>query len=380
MMGEAYIVDAARTPIGKRDGALSGVRPDELLGDLMARRIERLGIDPVTVDDVIAGCVTQYGEQGGNVARLAWLGAGLPATVPATTIDRQCASSTTAINMAATGIMSGMYDLVVAGGVESMSRVPMASDRVAFSSRLMSRYHMVGQGYSAELIAQRWGLDREEMAELCYESHQKAIAAADAGAFDREIEPVAVSDNGERSTVARDEGPRRDTTVDKIAGLKPVFVDGGYITAGNASQISDGAACLILASERKVEELGVKPRARVVGFAYAAVDPTMMLTGPIHAIPKALRRTGLSLADMDVIELNEAFMSVVMATRDELGLDMSKTNIRGGAVALGHPLGASGARLPATALHILEDLGLRYGLCSLCVGFGDGVALIIERV
>ncbi len=379
-MGDAYIVDAARTPIGKRDGALSGVRPDELLGDLMVRRIERLGIDPVTIDDVIAGCVTQYGEQGGNVARLAWLGAGLPATVPATTIDRQCASSTTAINMAATGIMSGMYDLVVAGGVESMSRVPMASDRVAFSNRLMSRYHMVGQGYSAELIAQRWNLDRQEMAELCYQSHQKAIVATDAGAFDREIEPVAATDNGEPVTVSMDEGPRRDTTVERIAGLNPVFVHGGYVTAGNASQISDGAACLVLASERKVEELGVKPRARVVGFAYAAVDPTMMLTGPIHAIPKALAKTGLTLGDMDVIELNEAFMSVVMATRDELGLDMAKTNIRGGAVALGHPLGASGARLPVTALHILEDLDLRYGLCSLCVGFGDGVALIIERV
>ena len=379
-MGEAYIVDAARTPIGKRDGALSDVRPDELLGDLMARRIERLGIDPVTVDDVIAGCVTQFGEQGGNIARLAWLGAGLPATVSATTVDRQCASSTTAINMAATGIMAGMYDLVVAGGVESMSRVPMASDRVVFSNRLMSRYHMVGQGYSAELIAQRWNLDRQEMAELCFRSHQKALAATDAGAFDREIEPVEVTNDGKAARVSADEGPRRDTTVEKIAGLKPVFVDGGYVTAANASQISDGAACLILASERTVEELGLQPRARVVGFAYAAVDPTMMLTGPIHAIPKALERTGLRLEDMDVVELNEAFMSVVMATRDELGLDMTKTNIRGGAVALGHPLGASGARLPVTALHILEDLDLRYGLCSLCVGFGDGVALIIERV
>jgi acetyl-CoA acetyltransferase family protein len=256
----------------------------------------------------------------------------------------------------------------------------MASDKLALGERLMDRFDMVGQGYSAELVAEKWDLDKHEMAELCYQSHARAVAARDKGEFSREIVPVRVAANGQTSVVEDDEGPRSDTSVEKIESLKPAFKEGGYITAGNASQISDGAACLVLASKEKAESLGLRLRARVVAFAYAGVDPTIMLTGPITAIPKALNKAGMTLKDMDAIELNEAFMSVVMATRDELGLEMSKTNIRGGAVALGHPLGATGARLAATLLHILEDRDLRFGLSSMCVGFGDGAATIIERL
>jgi len=379
-MGEAYVVDAARTPIGKRDGSLASAPPADLLGDLIRSRVERLALDPNDIDDVIAGCVTQFGDQGGNIARLAVLASGLPVTVSATTVDRQCASSATAINFAAMGIMAGVQDLVIACGVESMSRVPMASDKPVIGERILDRFDIVGQGYSADLIAHKWKLDRREMAELCFDSHQRAIAAQEAGDFDREIVPVRVADNGGTVTVERDEGPRADTSVEKIESLKPVFADDGYVTAGNSSQISDGAACLVLASKEKADQLGLVPRARVASFAYAAVDPTIMLTGPIDAIPKALAKAGLSLDRMDAIELNEAFMSVVMATRDELGLDMAKTNIRGGAVALGHPLGASGARLAVTLLHTLEDRDLGCGLTSLCVGFGDGVATVFERV
>jgi acetyl-CoA acetyltransferase family protein len=379
-MAEAIIVDAARTPIGKRDGALASVRPDHLLGDLIRSRIDSLGIDPRGIDDVVCGCVTQFGEQGGNIARLAILGAGLPVTVPATTVDRQCASSLTALNIAAANIMAGTQDLVVVGGVESMSRVPMGSDKTSFSERLLDRFNMVGQGYSAELIAERWNLSRRELAEWSCESHRRAVAAQRAGAFSREIVPVTAGDGHGQRLVEHDEGPRADTSVEKIESLKPVFKDDGVVTAGNSSQISDGAACLILASPAKAAALGLRPRARLVAFAYTAVDPTIMLTGPIHAIPKALAKAGLSAAEMDAIELNEAFMSVVLATRDELGLDMDRVNIRGGAIALGHPLGASGARLPVTLLHILEDRGMRFGLVSLCVGFGDGAATIIERL
>ncbi|MCP5112557.1 MAG: thiolase family protein [bacterium] len=379
-MGEAYIVDAARTPIGKRDGCLSAVRPDELAGDLIRERVESLGLDPADIDDVILGCVTQVSEQGGNIARLAILSSGLPIAVSATTVDRQCGSGATALNIAAMGVMSGMQDLVIAGGVESMSRVPMASDKVQFSDRLLARFDMIAQGYSAELVAEKWKLDRHEMAELSFESHTRAAAARDNGEFVREIVPVRVSANGAATVVEHDEGPRSDTSVEKIESLKPAFKEDGYITAANASQISDGAACLVLASGKAVRELDLCPRAKVVGFAYSGVDPTIMLTGPMRAIPKVLHKTGLKLEDVDAIELNEAFMSVVMATRDELGLEMSKTNIRGGAVALGHPLGASGARLPITLLHIMEDRDLRIGLSSLCIGFGDGVATVIERL
>ena len=379
-MGEAYIVDAARTPLGKRDGCLSTVRPDELAGDLIKARVDHLGIDPAEIDDVVFGCVTQFGEQGGNIARLAVLTSGLPAYVSATTVDRQCASGATAVNIAAMGIMAGVQDLVIAGGVESMSRVPMASDKMALGERLMDRFDMVAQGYSAELIAEKWRLDRHEMAELCYESHRRAVAARDKGEFRREIVPATASVNGNKTVVEHDEGPRPDTSVEKIESLKPVFKEGGCVTAGNASQISDGAACLVLASKEKAESLGLRPRARIVSFAYGAVDPTIMLTGPITAIPRALRKAGMELEDIGAIELNEAFMSVVMATRDELGLDMSKTNIRGGAVALGHPLGATGARLAVTLLHVLEDRDLRFGLSSMCVGYGDGAATIIERL
>lgn len=377
---EAYIVDAARTPIGKRDGALAAVRPDEMFGDLVRARIEHLGIDPHGIDDVICGCVTKVGEQAVNVGRRAVLAAGLPVSLSAQTVDRQCASSLTAVNIAASAIVAGHQDLVVAGGVESMSRVPMASDNVSMSERALDRFHVIGQGHSAELIAERWGLGREELAHWSCESHRRAVAARDAGDFAREVVPVTTRRNGTTVIVDRDEGPRAATSAERIASLAPSFKADGVITAGNSSQISDGAACVVLASPARAEALGLRPRARVVAFSYAGVDPTMMLTGPIRAIPKVLAKAGLRLGDIDAIELNEAFMSVVLATRDELGLDMARTNVRGGAIALGHPLGASGARLLVTLLHLLEDRGGRYGLASLCVGLGDGAATIIERM
>jgi len=377
-VGEAFIVDAARTPIGKRDGALASLHPAVLFGDLVRARLEAVGVDPHDVDDVVCGCATKCGEQGGNIARLAILAAGLPVSLSATTVDRQCGSSLTAINMAAASVMSGAQDLVVAGGVESMSRVPMASDGLKLPEPYVERFDVVGQGYSAELIAQRWNLSRHELALWSCESHRRAIAARTA--FGREIVPVTVSDNGSSRIVASDEGPRPDTTVEKIEGLKTPFKADGVISAGNSSQISDGAACVTIASPDCAKRLGLWPRARILSFAYAGVDPTIMLTGPIYAIPKALAKAGLALNQIDFIELNEAFMSVVLATRDELGLDMERTNARGGAVALGHPLGASGARLVVTLLHILEDHGAHYGLASLCIGFGDGVATVIERL
>ncbi len=377
----AVIVEALRTPIGKQGGALSKVRPDDLLAGVLEKIVERTGIDPAAIDDVVAGCVTQIGEQGVNVARNAVLAAGFPVSVPATSVNRLCGSGQQAANFAALSIMGGANDLVVGGGTESMTRVPMGSDAGTFSERITERHELVSQGISAELVAERWGIAREEIDRLSYESHRRAVHAQLEGRFAREIVPVEVRE-GDRvvAVVEKDEGPRPDTSVEKIGKLKPVFKENGVITAGSSSQISDGAAALLIASEEKARALGLRPRARFVAMAQAGVDPTLMLTGPIPATRKVLAKAGLTLADIDLFEVNEAFASVVLAWQREMGVDLAKVNVNGGAIALGHPLGASGARLLTTLLHELERQQLRYGLATMCIGMGQGIATIIEHI
>ena len=386
-MSEAYIVEAVRTAIGKKNGTLSATRADELGGDVLAALVRRAGVDPAEVEDVIMGCVTQVGEQGLNVGRVSALNAGFPITVTGVSVNRMCGSSQQAVDFAAMAVMSGAHDLIIGAGVESMSRVTMGSDMfyqgaaVIPSDRMSERFTMVSQGVSAELIAQKWGISRSALDEFSLASHEKALAAQAKGYFDKEIVPVQVTTpQGDEVTFVTDEGPRADTSMAKLAGLRTVFKEDGVITAGSSSQISDGAAALLLASKEKCEALGVKPKARVVSMAVAGVDPTIMLTGPIPATWKALKKAGLTIADIDLIEINEAFASVAIACGAELGFDFNKVNVNGGAIALGHPLGASGARLLTTLLHELERRDLRYGLSTMCIGFGQGIATIIERL
>ncbi|MBI2891274.1 MAG: thiolase family protein [Nitrospirae bacterium] len=394
-MEEAVIVEAVRTPIGRKKGKLAGVRPDDLVAGVMKETVRRAGVDPAVVEDVVMGCVTQIGEQGFNIARNAALIAGFPLEVTGTSVNRQCGSSQQAANFAAMAVMSGMHDCVLAAGVESMTRVPMGADGmvadygIPLSPKLGERFDhtLVPQGISAEYIAQRWKLGRREVDEFSYQSHMKAAAAIEKGHFVKEIWPVeapVMDPNGQptdqKQTVKTDEGVRRDTTLEKIASLKPSFLPEGVVTAGSSSQISDGAAALLIMSRKKAKELGVRPRARFVSTALAGVDPVIMLTGPIYATPKALRKAGLTLRDIDLIEINEAFSSVVLAWQKELDVDMKKVNVNGGAVALGHPLGCSGARLLTTLMHEMERRGSRYGLSTMCIGFGQGIATIIERV
>ncbi len=375
-MRDAYILGAVRTPIGKRDGGLSGMRPDELAADCLAELVRRTGVDPGLVEDVVMGCVTQIGEQGFNIARVAALAAGFPVTVAGTTVNRMCGSSQQAVHFAAQSVMSGAMDLAIGAGVESMSRVAMGSDGGRLSERLLDRFDLVNQGISAEFIAERWDLPREALDAFGLESHRRAVAAADGGRFDREV--FAVGTNGKK--VALDEGPRRGTSPEKMASLKSAFKEGGRITAGNSSQISDGAAAVLVGSREAAARLGLVPRARFVSFAVAGVDPTMMLTGPIPATRKALERAGLGVKDVDLFEVNEAFASVVLAWAKETGADLDRTNVNGGAIALGHPLGASGARLVTTLLHEMERRQVRYGLVTMCIGFGQGTATLLERV
>jgi acetyl-CoA acyltransferase len=380
-MAEAFIVGAVRTPVGKNKGELSRIRPDDLAAVALNGLVERTGVDPLEVEDVILGCVTQTSEQGWNIARLAVLAAGWPIDVPGVSVNRMCGSSQQALHMAAQAVMSGAHELVVAAGVESMSRVAMSSDGAGVSDFISERYKMVPQGYSAELIADKWDLTRQQLDELSLESHRKALAAQDAGIFEREIVPVkTVDENGNPLLVTKDGGPRRGTSLEKLASLKPVFKQDGKLTAAASSQISDGASALLVASEAKVRELGLKPRARVVSMALSGVDPTIMLTGPIPATRLALKKAGMTMDQIDLVEINEAFASVVLAWQIELGFDPKKTNVNGGAIALGHPLGASGAKLMTTLVHELERQGLRYGLQTMCIGFGQGIATIIERV
>jgi acetyl-CoA acetyltransferase family protein len=381
-MREAVIVGAVRTAVGKKNGRLSAVRPDDLAALTLQALVERAGIDPTEVQDVILGCVDQLGEQGMNIARNAALIAGFPLDVCGTTLDRMCGSGQQAANFAAMGVMAGQYDVVIAGGIESMSRVPMGSNAVGpgegpLSPRLQDRYDIVPQGISAELIAERWGLKREELDELAARSHEQAGRAIAEGRFVGEIVPVTLPDG---STFDTDEGVRVPVNREKMAALAPSFKPGGVVTAGNSSQISDGAAALLITSTEKAQALGLRPRARIVATALAGVDPTIMLTGPIPATQRVLARAGLRLDDIDRFEINEAFASVVLAWERELHPDMSRVNVNGGAIALGHPLGCSGARLMTTLLRELERSRGRYGLQTMCIGFGQGIATIIERV
>jgi len=388
-MTNAVIVDAIRTPLGKRNGRLKDWHPVDLAAETLKALQSRNGLDPAVVDDVVMGCVMQVGEQAVNVARNAVLAAGWPETVPGTTIDRQCGSSQQAAHFAAQGVMAGAYDVVVAGGVEVMTRVPMGASMVdgkfgfPFGPKVGARYAdqggLVPQGISAELIADKWGLTRDDLDNYGARSQAYARRATDEGRFEAEILPVLGAD-GEMMTV--DEG-LRDTTPESLAALKPSFrseEDGGRVTAGNSSQITDGAAMLLIMSEEKAAELGLRPRARFIDFAVAGADPRLMLTAPIPATAKALERSGLTIDDMDIVEINEAFASVVLAWEKEFHPDMDRVNPNGGAIALGHPLGCSGARLMTTLLNELERTGGRYGLQTMCEGGGMANATIIERL
>ncbi len=381
-MNNAVIVGAVRTAVGKRNGKLSPIRPDDLLALTLKELVSRTQVNPNEIEDVVVGCVDQVGEQGFNIARNAALIAGLPLDVCGVTLDRMCGSGQQAANFAAMGVMAGQYDVVIAGGVEHMTRVPMGSNGEGpgegpISPKLSERYTIVPQGLSAELIAEKWGLKREELDEFSAQSHEKAGRAITEGRFKREIVPVTLPDG---SVFDTDEGVRVPVNREKMASLAPSFKTDGVVTAANSSQISDGAAALLLMSEAKAKALGLKPRARVVATALAGVDPTIMLTGPIPATQRALKKAGMTLDRMDRIEINEAFASVVLAWERELHPDMAKVNVNGGAIALGHPLGCTGAKLMTTLLHELERTGGRYGLQTMCIGFGQGIATIIERL
>jgi len=380
---EVVLVAAVRTPIGRRNGLLSVVRADELAAIPLREVVRRAGVEAALVEDVIMGCVSQVGEQAMNVGRVAALVAGYPIHVPAVTIDRQCGSSQQAVHFAAQAIMSGDMEVVVAAGVESMSRVPLGASMLnaGISPALCSRYKIVPQGISAELIAKQWQLSRDDLDSFSLASHQRAVHAAAAGRFQTEIVPVEVLQaDGTVKTVTADEGPRPSTSLEKLASLTPAFQQDGVVTAGNSSQISDGAAAVLLMSASKAKELGVRPRARLVCRVVVGSDPTLMLTGPIPATEMALARAGLKMSDIDVFEVNEAFASVPLAWARDLGADLAKVNPNGGAIALGHPLGASGARLMATMLHELERTGGRFGLQTMCEGYGMANATIIERL
>jgi acetyl-CoA acetyltransferase family protein len=387
-MPTAVIVDAVRTPTGKRNGKLKGWHPVDLASETLRALQERNDLDPMLIDDVLMGCVTQTGEQGVNVGRNAVLAAGFPEEIVGTTIDRQCGSSQQAAHFAAQGVMAGAYDVAIAAGVESMTRIPMGTNMeqgpgVPFGPRMFERYSegLVPQGISAELIAEKWSIPREELDAFAYESHQRALTATDEGRFEAEVLPIESADEaGNVEVMDRDEGIRADTSPEKLAGLNAAFKPDGVVTAGNSSQISDGAAAVLIMSEEKAQELGLTPKARFVGFAVAGVDPVMMLTGPIPATRKVLDRTGLSIEDIDLFEVNEAFASVVGAWFRETGADPAKVNVNGGAIALGHPLGASGAKLLTTLVHELERSGGRYGLQTMCEGGGMANATVIERV
>jgi len=386
-MPNAVIVDAIRTPLGRRNGKLKDIHPVDLVADVLREIVARNDVDPALVEDVLMGCVSQVGEQGINLGRNAALAAGFPESTVGTTIDRQCGSSQQAAHFAAQGVMAGAYDVVIAAGVESMSRVPMGASVAdgkygfPFGPMMTSRYpNLVPQGISAELISEKWGISREDNDAFSVESHRRAARATDEGRFDREILPVKVTTDDGEETMKRDEGIRPDSTLEKLAQLKPAFKPDGVVTAANSSQITDGAAAVLVMSEEKAHELGLTPRARFHTFALAGVDPVLMLTGPIPATSKVLERAKMTLDQMDLVEINEAFAPVVLAWEKEHHPDMTKVNVNGGAIALGHPLGCSGARLMATLLNELERSGGRWGLQTMCEGGGMANATIIERL
>jgi acetyl-CoA acetyltransferase family protein len=387
MLGrEVVIVGAVRTPVGRghrEKGVYRDVHPNELLGGTYEELIRRAGIEPSEVEDVLAGCVQQYGEQSFNIGRNAWLQAGLPYETPATTIDRQCGSAQQAVNFAASQIASGIHDVVIGSGVEHMGRIPMFVGRkfvddvgTPYPPELYDRYALVDQGLSAEMIAEEWSLSRTRLDEIAARSHQRAARATSEGRFERELVTVETP----QGAVSVDQGIRPDTTVETLAELKPSFKEDGKLTAGNSSQISDGAAAILLASREKAEALGVRPRARLVDHTTVGVDPVIMLTGPIPATRKILERNGMTIDDIDLIEVNEAFSSVIGAWEDELRPDPERVNPNGGAIALGHPLGSTGARLLTTLLHELERSGGEIGLVTMCCGGGLGTATLIQRV
>jgi acetyl-CoA acyltransferase len=379
-VAEVVIVDAVRTARGKRKGALSQVHPVDLLARTLTGALERANLKPHDVDDVIMGCVTQVGEQGLNIARGAVLAAGLPVEIPGTTVNRFCGSGLQAVNFGAQAVLSGAAQLVVAGGVEHMTRVPMGSDALGgegpASPGLQEHWpNLVPQGLSAEMIAAKWGYSRQRLDEFAAESQRKAANAIERGWFAREILPLKL---GER-TFDRDEHPRPGTTVETLAALKPSFKEGGVLHAGNSSGIVDGAAAVVVATKGRARSLGLKPRARIVSMAVAGSDPLLMLTGPIPATRKALAQADLTVADIDIFEINEAFAPVPLVVAQELGIPLEKVNPNGGAIALGHPLGATGAILLASALHELERTGQRRALITLCIGYGMGITTIIDR-
>jgi acetyl-CoA C-acetyltransferase len=383
-MAEAFLVDAVRTPVGRRGGGLAGAHPADLGAHVIRALVARTGIDPLAVDDVVFGCVDTIGPQAGDIARTAWLAAGLPEAVPGVTVDRQCGSSQQAVHFAAQAVMSGTADLVVAGGVQNMSQIPIAAamlagqalgfdDPFSGSAGWRARYgtEEISQFRAADMIAEKWGISREEMEGYALASHERAAAAIDAGAFEAEIAPY-----GEVTT---DECPRRDTSAAKMAGLKPLR-EGGLITAALSSQIADASAALLIASEQAVREHGLRPRARICHLSARGDDPVMMLTAPIAATAHALARAGLTLDQIDLVEINEAFASVVLAWQRDTGADLSRVNVHGGAIALGHPLGASGARLAGTAALQLKLTGGKRALATMCIGVGQGISLAIEAM
>jgi acetyl-CoA acetyltransferase family protein len=390
-MSDAVIVAAVRSAIGKKKGALANTRADDLLAHVLTALTARVQVDPKEIEDVVTGCVTQIGEQGFNIARTAALMAGYPIEVTGTTVNRQCGSSQQAFHFAAQAVMAGAMDAVVACGVESMTRVPMGSDgamgmpgvapAIPFSPLFNDRYTFVPQHQSAELVAEKWGISRRQCEEFALESHARAARAREQGRFRDEIAPITVTGpDGATATFDQDEGIRPDTTLEKLAGLKPVVKPDGVVTAGTSSQISDGAAALLVTSPDKARQLGLRPRARVKAMAVAGVDPTMMLHGVIPATKKALAKAGLQPSDIGLVEINEAFASVVLAWSKELGWKLDGVNVNGGAVALGHPLGASGARLMTTLLHEMEKRDVKYGLQTMCIGFGQATCTILERL
>jgi acetyl-CoA acyltransferase len=378
---DAFIVDAVRSPIGKRNGTLASLRADELAGQVLNALVERNKLDPAEVEDVQMGCVSQVGEQGWNIGRMAPLVAGWPDSVPGASVDRQCGSSMQCNFNAAAAVWSGQLDVVVSAGVESMSRVPIGSSGGDLSERLLQRWEIVPQGISAELIAEQWGLSREELDAYSYESHRRALAAIDEGRFENEVVPIEVSNPHVGVVFGVDETPRADTSPEALAALKPAFAPDGRVTAGNSSQICDGAAAVLVASEGACSRLGLEPRARFVSFGLVGVNPRLMLHGNPQACERALAKAGLGWDEVAVVEVNEAFASVVLQFMRDAGLDerSGDVNPNGGGISLGHPLGATGARVTATLLSELERRDARYGVATMCIGFGQAIAAVIER-
>jgi acetyl-CoA acyltransferase len=383
-MTEVVIIEAVRTALGRRGGWLRGAHPVNLASEVLCALVERANIAPDVVEHVLMGCVSQAGEQTFNIARNIVLDAGFPIDIPATTLDFQCGSSQQAVHLGAAMIASGQADAVIAGGVESMTRVPMGSSMMGaqpFTEAMMERYRLVPQGIAADEIAQKWGINRAELDQLSAQSHQRAAHAQAQGWFGREIMPRAGQDeNGQRITVSHDQGVRANVSLEKMATLQAAFTSDGVTTAGNSSQISDGAAAVLLMSAEKAVRLGLKARARIVANVTVGSDPHLMLTGPVPATHKVLQRAGLSLDQIDLFEVNEAFACVVAMWQREMGLDLARVNVHGGAIALGHPLGASGARLMTTLLHALETHDKRYGLQTMCCGGGMATGTILERL